>query len=127
MVNFSAEPDVTRLVDAGLVDAAWKDDEFKGIVSSSVVTLVVRKGNPKDITDWDDLLEPGVEVVTPNPSLRLGEVEPARPVRAQERRRQGPRGGARLPDRPHQPTSSRSRSPVARRRSCSSRARVTCC
>ena len=67
IVNFSAEPDVTRLVDAGLVDSAWKDDEFNGIVSSSVVTLVVRKGNPKDITDWDDLLKPGVEVVTPNP------------------------------------------------------------
>jgi sulfate/thiosulfate-binding protein len=67
IVNFSAEPDVTRLVDAGLVDANWKQDEFKGIVSSSVVTLVVRKGNPKGITDWDDLLKPGVEVVTPNP------------------------------------------------------------
>jgi sulfate/thiosulfate transport system substrate-binding protein len=67
VVNFSAEPDVTRLVDAGLVDSSWKDDEFDGIVSSSVVTLVVHKGNPKSITDWDDLLEPGVEVVTPNP------------------------------------------------------------
>jgi sulfate/thiosulfate-binding protein len=67
LVNFSLEPDVTRLVDAGLVDSAWKDDKFKGIVSSSVVTLVVRKGNPKNIQDWDDLLKPGVEVVTPNP------------------------------------------------------------
>jgi sulfate/thiosulfate-binding protein len=67
VVNFSAEPDVTRLVDAGLVDENWKDDENKGIVSSSVVTLVVRKGNPKDLNDWDDLLKPGVEVVTPNP------------------------------------------------------------
>jgi sulfate transport system substrate-binding protein len=67
VVNFSAEPDVTRLVDAGLVDAGWKDDQFGGIVSSSVVTLVVRKGNPKDVADWDDLHKPGVEVVTPNP------------------------------------------------------------
>ena len=67
LVNFSLEPDVTRLVDAGLVDSAWKDDKFKGIVSSSVVTLVVRKGNPKKIADWDDLLAPGIEVVTPNP------------------------------------------------------------
>jgi sulfate transport system substrate-binding protein len=31
------------------------------------VTIVVRKGNPKGIKDWDDLLKPGVEVVTPNP------------------------------------------------------------
>jgi sulfate/thiosulfate-binding protein len=67
VVDFSLEPDVTRLVDAGLVDSSWKDDENKGIVSSSVVTFVVRKGNPKHITTWDDLLKPGVEVVTPNP------------------------------------------------------------
>lgn len=67
VVNFSLEPDVTRLVDAGLVDASWNQNRFKGIVSSSVVTIVVRKGNPKGIRDWDDLLKPGVEVVTPNP------------------------------------------------------------
>ncbi|MGX6449022.1 sulfate ABC transporter substrate-binding protein [Patulibacter sp. S7RM1-6] len=67
VVNFSLEPDVTRLVDAGLVDADWNRNRFGGIVSSSVVTIVVRKGNPKGIRDWDDLLKPGVEVVTPNP------------------------------------------------------------
>ena len=66
-VNFSVEPDVTRLVDAGLVDASWNADEHKGLPFGSVVTIVVRKGNPKGIKDWDDLLEPGVEVVTPNP------------------------------------------------------------
>jgi sulfate transport system substrate-binding protein len=67
VVEFSLEPDVTRLVDAGLVESSWKDDQNKGIVASSVVTFVVRKGNPKHITTWDDLLKPGVEVVTPNP------------------------------------------------------------
>jgi sulfate transport system substrate-binding protein len=66
LVNFSLEPDVTRLVDAGQVDPSWNQNAFKGIVSSSVVTIVVRKGNPKGIKDWDDLLKPGVEVVTPN-------------------------------------------------------------
>ena len=66
-VNFSVEPDVTRLVDAGLVDASWNANEYKGIPFGSVVTIVVRKGNPKGIKDWDDLLKPGVEVVTPNP------------------------------------------------------------
>ncbi|KJK12019.1 sulfate ABC transporter substrate-binding protein [Terrabacter sp. AAH1] len=66
-VNFSVEPDVTRLVDAGLVDANWNANEHKGIPFGSVVTIVVRKGNPKGIKDWDDLLKPGVEVVTPNP------------------------------------------------------------
>jgi sulfate/thiosulfate-binding protein len=67
VVDFSLEPDVTRLVDAGLVDSSWKDDPNKGIVSSSVVTFIVRRGNPKHITTWDDLLKPGIEVVTPNP------------------------------------------------------------
>ncbi|MFQ6170237.1 sulfate ABC transporter substrate-binding protein [Oryzobacter sp. R7] len=66
-VNFSVEPDVTRLVDAGLVDASWNANEHKGLPFGSVVTIVVRKGNPKGIKDWDDLLQPGVEVVTPNP------------------------------------------------------------
>jgi sulfate transport system substrate-binding protein len=67
VVNFSVEPDITRLVDAGLVDASWNADANKGIPFTSVVVLAVRKGNPKGIHDWDDLLKPGVEVVTPNP------------------------------------------------------------
>ncbi|MFT3969243.1 MAG: sulfate ABC transporter substrate-binding protein [Micropruina sp.] len=67
VVNFSVAPDITRLVDAGLVDANWAAGEHKGIPFGSVVTVVVRKGNPKGIKDWDDLLKPGVEVVTPNP------------------------------------------------------------
>jgi sulfate transport system substrate-binding protein len=66
-VNFSVEPDITRLVDAGLVDPNWNANEHKGIPFGSVVTIVVRKGNPKGIKDWDDLLKPGLEVVTPNP------------------------------------------------------------
>ncbi|MCE5288142.1 MAG: sulfate ABC transporter substrate-binding protein [Nocardiaceae bacterium] len=66
-VLFSLEPDVTRLVKADLVDATWADDANKGIPAGSVVTLVVRKGNPKNIKDWDDLLKSDVEVVTPNP------------------------------------------------------------
>ncbi len=66
-VNFSVEPDVTRLVDAGLVDKGWNSGAHKGIPFGSVVTIVVRKGNPKGIKDWDDLLKPGVNVVTPNP------------------------------------------------------------
>lgn len=67
IVNFSVEPDVTRLVDAGLVDENWNKDANKGIPFGSVVTIVVRKGNPKNIRTWDDLLKPDVEVVTPNP------------------------------------------------------------
>jgi sulfate/thiosulfate-binding protein len=67
IVAFSLEPDITRLVKDGIVSANWKDAPHEGIVSDSVVVFVVRKGNPKNIHTWDDLLEPGIEVVTPNP------------------------------------------------------------
>ncbi|APE33749.1 sulfate ABC transporter substrate-binding protein [Nocardia mangyaensis] len=67
VVSFSVEPDITRLVEAGLIDENWNADSTKGVPFGSVVTLVVREGNPKGIRDWDDLLKPGVEVVTPNP------------------------------------------------------------
>ncbi len=67
IVNFSVEPDVTRLVKAGKVTPEWNADVTKGIPFGSVVSLVVRKGNPKNIKDWDDLLAPGIEVVTPSP------------------------------------------------------------
>ncbi|MFC9788577.1 sulfate ABC transporter substrate-binding protein [Rhodococcus sp. NPDC127528] len=66
-VNFSVEPDITRLVDSGQVSPDWNKDAYNGIPFGSVVTVVVRKGNPKGIKDWDDLLQPGLEVVTPNP------------------------------------------------------------
>ena len=67
VVALSLAPDVDKLVDEKLVAPDWNQDEFDGFVSKSVVVLAVRKGNPKNITTWDDLIEPGVEVVTPNP------------------------------------------------------------
>ncbi|MDF2828266.1 MAG: sulfate transporter substrate-binding protein [Mycobacterium sp.] len=67
IVNFSVEPDVTRLVKADKVAKDWNGDATKGVPFGSVVSLVVRKGNPKNIKDWDDLLQPGLEVVTPSP------------------------------------------------------------
>ena len=67
IVNFSVEPDVSRLVKANKVAKDWNADATKGIPFGSVVSLVVRKGNPKNIKDWDDLLQPGIEVVTPSP------------------------------------------------------------
>lgn len=66
-VHFSLEGDVTRLVDAGLVAEDWNAGENEGIVSQSVVVLIVREGNPKNIQGWEDIVEPGVEIVTPNP------------------------------------------------------------
>jgi sulfate/thiosulfate-binding protein len=67
VVGFSLEPDMTRLVDAGLVAENWAQTPTKGLVSRSVVSLIVRKGNPKNIRGWDDLVKPGVKVLTPNP------------------------------------------------------------
>ncbi|GIG88341.1 sulfate ABC transporter substrate-binding protein [Plantactinospora endophytica] len=67
-VHFSVSSDVTRLVDEGLVDQNWDDGPNKGIVSSSIVVLAVRDGNPKNIQGWDDLVKPGVQIVTPNPA-----------------------------------------------------------
>jgi len=67
VVNFSLEPDVTRLVKANKVSPDWNKDATKGIPFDSVVVMVVRQGNPKNIQGWDDLLRPEVEVVTPSP------------------------------------------------------------
>jgi len=67
VVSFSLEPDLTRLVKAGLVDKNWAATPSKGLVTTSLVTFIVRKGNPKHIKTWDDLLKPGVQVLTPNP------------------------------------------------------------
>lgn len=67
VVHFSLTPDVTRLVDAGLVAKDWDQNANKGIISTSVVAIVVRKGNPKQITSFADLAKPGIGVVTPNP------------------------------------------------------------
>jgi sulfate/thiosulfate-binding protein len=67
-VSFSLEPDVTRLVKAGLVDPSWNANATKGMVADSVVVIAVRKGNPKNIHGWDDLIKPGIKVITPNPA-----------------------------------------------------------
>jgi sulfate/thiosulfate transport system substrate-binding protein len=68
VVAFSTTPDITRLVKDGIVSGNWDSGPEKGIVTDSVVTLVVRQGNPKHITGWDDLVTPGIDVITPNPS-----------------------------------------------------------
>jgi sulfate/thiosulfate-binding protein len=67
VVALSLSSDMTKLVNANLVAADWNTDPLKGMVTDSVVSLVVRKGNPKGIATWDDLLKPGIEVVTPDP------------------------------------------------------------
>jgi len=67
ILAFSLEPDMTRLVKAGLVAEDWKAGPTNGMVTDSVVVIATRKGNPKNLRTWDDLTRPGVEVITPNP------------------------------------------------------------
>jgi sulfate transport system substrate-binding protein len=67
VVNFSLEPDVERLVKANLVSPTWNQNATHGFVTNSVVVFITRKGNPKHIAGWPDLLKPGVQVLTPNP------------------------------------------------------------
>ncbi len=67
IVAFSLEPDITRLVKDKLVAEDWNSDQYKGMITDSVAVIGVRKGNPKNIKTWDDLIKPGVQVLTPNP------------------------------------------------------------
>jgi len=67
VVHFAQAGDMTRVVDAGLVAEDWDQNKYKGIAQDSVVSLVVRKGNPEDIQSFDDLIEKDVSIVTPNP------------------------------------------------------------
>jgi sulfate/thiosulfate transport system substrate-binding protein len=66
-VSFSLSSDMTKLVDNQQVAQDWNSGANKGIVSTSVVVIAVRKGNPLGIKGWEDLAKPGVKIVTPNP------------------------------------------------------------
>lgn len=67
VVALSLEPDMQKLVDAGLVDAGWNKDATRGNVTNSVAVFAVRKDNPKNIRTWNDLVRDDIEVITPNP------------------------------------------------------------
>jgi sulfate/thiosulfate-binding protein len=67
ILNLSLDPDIDLLVKKGLVPKNWKANAHKGIVNDSVVVFVVRNGNPKHVKGWNDLLKPGISVITPNP------------------------------------------------------------
>jgi sulfate/thiosulfate-binding protein len=68
LVFLSWPGDVQVLVDAGLVSPKWDEQAYKGIVAETVLVFALRDGNPKKITQWSDLIKPGVQVVTPDPS-----------------------------------------------------------
>ena len=99
----------------------------KGIVTHSVVVLAVRKGNPKNIKGWDDLVKPGVEVLDPEPvHLRRRTLERHGRLRRADRAGQDRGAGARLPQRALRERRRCRTSPRARRCRPSPAARATC-
>ncbi|HLQ37919.1 MAG TPA: substrate-binding domain-containing protein [Planctomycetota bacterium] len=69
---FSHAEDVAHLVHLGLVADTWRSAPHHGIVSRSLVVLAVRKDNPRSIRDWSDLVQPGLQIVTPDPGTSGG-------------------------------------------------------
>jgi sulfate transport system substrate-binding protein len=67
VVNLSLAPDMEILVNAGVVKSSWYKNSYHGFVTDSLVVFDVRKGNPKHIHTWADLIKPGVDVINPNP------------------------------------------------------------
>ena len=58
---------------AGIIPADWQSRlPHNSAPYTSTIVLLVRKGNPKNIKDWDDLVKPGIEVITPNPKTSGG-------------------------------------------------------
>ncbi len=72
VVALSLAPDVQLIQDAGLITHDWTQAPDHGMVSSSVVVFDVRPGNPKGITDWNDLAQPGLGLLTPDPAQSGG-------------------------------------------------------
>lgn len=73
VVTLALAHDITAIQDAGLIEDGWMDafDKDSSPYTSTIVFLV-RKGNDKDIHDWNDLIRTGVDVITPNPKTSGG-------------------------------------------------------
>ena len=73
VVTLALAYDIDVLAEKGLVAKDWQK-KFKDNSSpyTSTIVFLVRKGNPKGIKDWNDLIKPGVEVITPNPKTSGG-------------------------------------------------------
>ncbi|MDB5333977.1 MAG: sulfate transporter substrate-binding protein [Phycisphaerales bacterium] len=73
VVTLALAWDVTAIEDAGLISPGWQD-HFPDHSSpyTSTIVFLVRKGNPKGIHDWADLIKPDVQVIAPNPKTSGG-------------------------------------------------------
>jgi sulfate/thiosulfate-binding protein len=72
IVALSLEGDVDKIAEAGLITHDWKSTKYQGMVTTSVVVLAVRQGNPLNIRDWPDLAKPGLNILTPDPRTSGG-------------------------------------------------------
>ena len=73
VVTLALAYDIDTLASAGLIAADWqKRLPENSCPYTSTIVFLVRKGNPKAIKDWDDLVKPGVQVITPNPKTSGG-------------------------------------------------------
>jgi sulfate transport system substrate-binding protein len=68
----SLEGDIDKIAEAGLITHDWKARPNNGMVSTSIVVIAVREGNPKDIKDWADIAREGLNVLTPDPKTSGG-------------------------------------------------------
>lgn len=73
VVTLALEGDVDQVAEAGLIEEGYTSEfENDSAPYTSTIVFLVRFGNPKNIQDWDDLLNEGVEIVTPNPKTSGG-------------------------------------------------------
>ena len=73
VVTLALEADVQELENGGLIDSGWKDEfPLSSAPYTSTIVFLVRKGNPKNIKDWDDIVKDGIEVITPDPKTSGG-------------------------------------------------------
>jgi sulfate transport system substrate-binding protein len=72
IVALSLAPDVEAIQKAGLITHDWQNDPNGSIVATSDVVFDVRPGNPKNIHDWSDLTQSGLQILTPDPAQSGG-------------------------------------------------------
>lgn len=73
VVTLALEHDISLIEKNGLVDKGWIDEFAEDSAPyTSTIVFLVRKGNPKNIRDWDDCIKDGVEVITPDPKSSGG-------------------------------------------------------
>ena len=73
VVTLALEGDINKIAEAGLIATDWRARlPNNSTPYTSTIVFLVRKGNPKGIADWGDLVKEGVEVITPNPKTSGG-------------------------------------------------------